>query len=461
MGQPKETRLTSEVAQQICERTASVVVLEGSIASLGSQFVLGLRAKNCNTGSILDQEQIQAATREDVLNSLSEIVRKLRTRLGESLATVEKHSTPLADATTSSLEALKAYSTGQKLNLTSGSAAAIPLFRRAVDIDPNFALAHAHLGLKYSEVGATVLSAESATRAWQLRDRVSDRERFFIDFIYDRDVTGNLEKAYQTLELWLQTYPRRGEAPFPHGLLGGLSTHGTGRFERAIDAARKEIAAAPDVGECVRQSCAELFPDRPLPRSGEHASARLRAQAGTAKQSSPAIQHRAAKRRPGADGPRSRSGQGQAGGRTRNGSRGGSRSGSFRPLAGGPAVIEPSRGSGAAEGRNAKRQRPTRPHERCGKPCAGMLPKRQGTPWRRWRFRTAEMSNTWAPLPWLFRETPLDRNRLPMTSKSASRKIRSPNLLTFRFFAGYPHWTARSPRTAWSSYKSLCPMNWR
>ena len=246
MGQPKEARLTSEVAQQICERTASVVVLEGSIVCLGSQYVLGLRAKNCNTGSILDQEQIQAATREDVLNSLSEIVRKLRTRLGESLATVEKHSTPLADATTSSLEALKAYSTGQKLNLTSGSAAAIPLFRRAVDIDPNFALAHAHLGLKYSDVGASVLSAESATRAWQLRDRVSDRERFFIDFIYDRDVTGNLEKAYQTLELWLQTYPRRGEPPCPHGLLGGLSTHGTGRFERAIDAARKEIAAAPD-----------------------------------------------------------------------------------------------------------------------------------------------------------------------------------------------------------------------
>ena len=246
MGQPKETRLTSDVAQQICERTASVVVLEGSIASLGSQYVLGLRARNCNTGSVLSQEQIQAARKEDVLNSLSEIVRKLRTRLGESLATVEKHSTPLADATTSSLEALKVYSTGQRLNLTSGTAAAIPLFRRAVDIDPNFALAHAHLALKYSEIGASVLSAESATKAWQLRDRVSDRERFFIDFIYDRDGTGNLEKAYQTLELWLQTYPRRVEPPSPHGFIGGLSTHGTGRFERAIDASREQIAAAPD-----------------------------------------------------------------------------------------------------------------------------------------------------------------------------------------------------------------------
>ena len=247
MGQPKETRLTSEVAQEICERTASVVVLEGSIASLGSQFVLGLRARSCNTGSILDQEQIQAATREGVLNSLSEIVRQLRTRLGESRATVEEHSTPLVDATTPSLEALKVYSTGLQLNLTSGTAAAIPLFRRAVDIDPNFALAYAHLGLKYSEIGASVLSAESARKAWQLRDRVSDRERFFVDFIYDRDLTGNMEKAYQTLELWIQTYPRRGEPPLsPHGFLGGLSTHGTGRFERAIEGSQSNIAADPD-----------------------------------------------------------------------------------------------------------------------------------------------------------------------------------------------------------------------
>ena len=114
MGQPKEARLTSEVAQQICERTASAAVLEGSIARVGSQYVLGLRAKNCNTGNILDQQQAVAATREDVLNSLSQIARKFRTRVGESLATVEKHSTPLAEATTPSLEALKAYSTANQ-----------------------------------------------------------------------------------------------------------------------------------------------------------------------------------------------------------------------------------------------------------------------------------------------------------------------------------------------------------
>jgi eukaryotic-like serine/threonine-protein kinase len=244
MGQPKEARLTPEMAQQICERTASAAVLEGSIARVGSQYVLGLRAKNCNTGVILDQEQAVAARREDVLNSLSQIARRFRTRVGESLATVEKHSTPLAEATTPSLEALKAYSNGMRVVLSSGNSAAIPFFRRAVEIDPKFAMAYANLGVRYSAVGESVLSAESTAKAWQLRDRVSDREKFFIDFSYDRQVTGNLEKAYQTLELWLQTYPRGG-APEPQGLLGGLSTHGTGRFERVIEAAQERIAADP------------------------------------------------------------------------------------------------------------------------------------------------------------------------------------------------------------------------
>jgi serine/threonine protein kinase/tetratricopeptide (TPR) repeat protein len=246
MGQPKDARVTPEIALQICERTASAAVLEGSIASVGSQYVLGLSARSCHTGSVLDQEQIQAARREDVLNSLSQIASKFRTRVGESLATVEKHSMPLASATTSSLEALKAYSTGLKASLSSGKSP-IPPFLRALEIDPTFASAYAHLALVYSGEGESVLSAESALKAWQLRDRVSDSEKFFIDFNYDREVTGNLEKAYQTLELWLQTYPRRRENPNAVGLLGGLSTHGTGRFERAIQATQQRIAAEPDV----------------------------------------------------------------------------------------------------------------------------------------------------------------------------------------------------------------------
>ncbi len=245
MGQPKDARLTSEVAQQICERTASAAVLEGSIASLGNQYVLGLRAKNCTTGNILDQEQAVAAKREDVLNSLGQIGRKFRTRVGESLAMVEKHSTPLPEATTTSLEALKAYSTGMKVVVISGNADAMPFYRRAAEIDPRFAMAYAVLGLSYSGMGESVLSAESTTNAWQLRDRVSDRERFYIDFTYDREVTGNLEKAYQTLESWYQTYPR-GENPNAQGFLAGLATHGTGRYERAIEMSQKRIAANPD-----------------------------------------------------------------------------------------------------------------------------------------------------------------------------------------------------------------------
>lgn len=245
MGQPKEAHLTPAMAQQVCERTASAAVLDGSIALIGSQYVVGLRASNCNNGEILDQEQAVAAKREDVLNSLSQIGRKFRTRVGESLVTVEKHSTPLAEATTTSLEALKAYSTGMKVVVSSGNSAAIPFYRRAAEIDPTFAMAYAMLGLQYSGIGESVLSAESTAKAWKLRDRVSDRERFYIDFTYDRDVTGNLEKAYQTLELWFQTYPR-GENPNAQGFLGGLATPGTGRYERAIEMCQKRIAENPD-----------------------------------------------------------------------------------------------------------------------------------------------------------------------------------------------------------------------
>src|SRR3954467_13284205 len=174
MGQPKDARLTAEVAQQVCERTASAAVVEGSIASLGSQYVLGLRARTCNTGSMLAQEQIQAARREDVLNALSEIVRRLRPRLGESLATVEMHSTPLIDVTTSSLEAWKAYSMAMKVGLASGTTNPAPM-RRVVEIDPNFAMAYANLALTYSGLGESVLAAESATKAFQLRERASER----------------------------------------------------------------------------------------------------------------------------------------------------------------------------------------------------------------------------------------------------------------------------------------------
>jgi hypothetical protein len=208
MGQAADARLTPDLAKEVCERTASAAVLDGSIASLGSQYVLGLRARSCRTGEVLDQEQAQPARKEDVLNALSQMASKFRTRVGESLAMVEKHSTPLAEATTPSLEALKAYSAARTVLFSTGDAAALPLFRRAADIDPGFAMAHAYLGRVYGDMDDPTLSAASTSKAWQLRNRASDAEKFFITASYDLQVTGNLEKVQQTCEVWAQTYPR-------------------------------------------------------------------------------------------------------------------------------------------------------------------------------------------------------------------------------------------------------------
>lgn len=243
MGKPADSGLPSELAREVCERTGSAAVLEGSIASLGRQYVVALRAKNCGTGDVLAEEQVQAAKKEDVLNSLSQIAVKFRTRVGESLSTVEKHETPLAEASTPSLEALKAYSTGWKVQASSGATAALPFFRRALEIDPEFAVAHASLGRMYADLDESDLSAESLTRAWQLRDRATDREKFFIALNYDMLATGNLERARQTAKQWARTYPRDAQ---PHFALSGMLNKVTGQYERALAEARKGIALDPD-----------------------------------------------------------------------------------------------------------------------------------------------------------------------------------------------------------------------
>jgi eukaryotic-like serine/threonine-protein kinase len=243
MGQPADARLSPEIAREICERTASTAVLDGSIASLGSQYVLGLRARDCRTGDVLAEEQVETARKEDVLNALGQIASKFRTRVGESLTTVEKHNIPLEVATTSSLEALKAYSTGMRVSFSAGSADAVPHFKRAVEIDPQFATAYASMGLQYSNIGESVLSIESTSKAYQLRDRASDRERFFITTLYDRQVTGNLEKEQQTLQLWAQTYPRDRDA---HGLLSGFASQGSGQYEKSIEQGNIALGIDPD-----------------------------------------------------------------------------------------------------------------------------------------------------------------------------------------------------------------------
>ena len=248
MQQPPDARLTPEIAQAVCVRTASAAVLDGSIASLGSQYILALRAKNCSTGDILADEQAQVARKEDVLGSLSQMATQVRERLGESLATIEKYSRPLQEATTASLDAWKAFTTARQVYVSSGRARAQPLFERAIAIDPDFAIAHAQLGIFYSNEGESALSRQSTVKAYQLRHRASDAERFFIETVYDRQVTGNMDREMETLEAWAQTYPRD---PTPHGLLAGFATRSTGRYEQSIAAAERSMALDPEGGSAL------------------------------------------------------------------------------------------------------------------------------------------------------------------------------------------------------------------
>jgi tetratricopeptide (TPR) repeat protein len=243
MGRAPDAPLSPALAKEVCERTAAAAVLEGSIVSLGSQYVLGLRAKRCRTGEVLDEEQAQAARKEEVLNALSRIAVEFRTRIGESLATIKQHDTPLEEATTPSLDALRAFSTGSKY-LTSDRrpADAVPLFREAIDKDPKFAMAYASLGFAYNLAGQPTLAAENNKKAFELRDRASDREKFFITATYDLQVTGDLEKARQTCERWMETYPREQTG---HGMLGAFVYPTFGQYEKGIEVAKQLIALDP------------------------------------------------------------------------------------------------------------------------------------------------------------------------------------------------------------------------
>jgi tRNA A-37 threonylcarbamoyl transferase component Bud32/tetratricopeptide (TPR) repeat protein len=244
MNRPAETPLTREVAREICERTGSAAVLDGSIASLGSEYVLWLRARNCRSGDTLAQEQAVAGKKEEVLSALSRIATQIRTRLGESLATIQEHSTPLEQATTSSLEALKAYSAAKITMYARGAPAAIPQLQQAIAIDPQFAMAHADLGFMSWNMGQTDLGAEETRKAYELRDRVSDRERRYILMLYDRQVTGNLPKEMRTLEAWVQAYPHDSTALT---VMGGWAAMGTGQYERAIQIGDAAIRTYPNM----------------------------------------------------------------------------------------------------------------------------------------------------------------------------------------------------------------------
>jgi serine/threonine protein kinase/Tfp pilus assembly protein PilF len=212
MERPAGTAVTGEVAREVCQRAGGRAYIAGSIAALGSQYVLGMKAVGCAGGETLAEEQATAAGKENVLKVLGQEAARLRAELGESLASVQKFDTPLEKATTSSLEALKAYSLAVKTEHTQGSAAALPFAQRAIELDPSFATAYAELGVEYNNLGQTAHAREYVTKAFALRERASERERLHITAFYYNWVTGGLGRAGQTYQQWTEDYPREAAA---------------------------------------------------------------------------------------------------------------------------------------------------------------------------------------------------------------------------------------------------------
>jgi serine/threonine protein kinase/tetratricopeptide (TPR) repeat protein len=212
MNQPSHVKLTQELTREVCQRTGGAASIQGSISSLGNQYVLGLKAVNCRTGDVLSDEQVTANGKEEVLKALGDAATRLRSKLGESLVSVQKYDTLPENVSTSSLEALQAYSLGnQTMDVANDYPAAIPLFQRAVAFDPKFAMAYLRLAQSYLPLSESDLAAQSARKAYELRDRTSESEKLAISSFYELVVTGNLEAARSSYLLWAQTYPRDEE----------------------------------------------------------------------------------------------------------------------------------------------------------------------------------------------------------------------------------------------------------
>jgi len=222
-------------------RAGSKAYIGGSIANLGNEYVLGLKTVNCQSGETLAQEQVTANGKEKVLKALGDAAAKLRARLGEAHSTVQKFDTPLEQATTPSLEALQAYSLGNRTHMGSDDRAAVPFFQRAIQLDPNFAMAYIKLGVVYDNLGERTLSMENTKKGYELRDRVSERERLYIENNYYGNFTGDLEKARQVAELSLQMYPRDSDTR--GNLVWVLAA--LGQYDRAFAEAREAFRLNP------------------------------------------------------------------------------------------------------------------------------------------------------------------------------------------------------------------------
>ena len=241
MGRSSTEKITRDVARELCIRTGSKALLVGSISKLGEQYVVGVDAVGCSTGDTLAKEQEVAATKTDVLKALGQASSSLRARLGESLATIQKFDVPV-EATTPSLEALKAFSMGISTFRAKGNAEAIPFYKRAIELDPNFAVAYASLGLVYANLGQASLAAENIKKAYELRDRVSEREKYRISALYYEKVTGELEQTIQVYELWGKSYPTD---VVPPGNLAVIYAY-LGQIDKSLAATEESQRLAPD-----------------------------------------------------------------------------------------------------------------------------------------------------------------------------------------------------------------------
>jgi serine/threonine protein kinase/tetratricopeptide (TPR) repeat protein len=242
MTRPPGTKLTSDVAGELCQRASSKAYIAGAIGSLGTEYVLGLKAVNCQIGDILAQEQVTASSKEKVLDALGTAASKLRAELGESLATVQKFDVPLQQATTPSLEALKSLSLGRRAGNEEGDEAALPYHKRAIELDPNFAMAYNAVGADYSNLGQLQRANENYGKAFQLRDRASERERLAITADFYLNVTGELDKAAQTYQEEIESYPRSSVAYGDLGVVFALQ----GQYQKATEATKQLIRLAPD-----------------------------------------------------------------------------------------------------------------------------------------------------------------------------------------------------------------------
>lgn len=242
MGHNADQPLLRAAAREVCQRTGSKAVVSGSIASLGSQYVIGLTATNCETGGQLVQEEVRTNGKENVLKGLDKAISQLRGKLGESLSSIQKFDTPLEEASTSSLEALQAYTTALRTAVRKGSPDAIPFFRHALDLDPNFALAYITLGVQYANMGQVTLANENVRKAHELLGRVNEREKLLISAEYYLDGTGEIEKAIQVCHVWMQAYPRDW---IPHNF-AGFALRQLGQYESALSEFQQALRLEPD-----------------------------------------------------------------------------------------------------------------------------------------------------------------------------------------------------------------------